>query len=168
MTQAAAGARAVLFATPRAPSDLPVPADFPAGLLPLGHATLIERLLEQLVRAGVAEFDIVACDRPEALRRELGDGERWGVRLNWHLAKDPARPYAMLRSTALRAAGRVVIGHADRWIAPVAIRRLAQEDHLLMQLDGADAPAWSGWAAVPGAAEPRPICPCRKNRRGRI
>ena len=146
------GVRAVLFATPRAASGLPVPADFPAGLLPLGHATLIERLLEQLVRAGVAEFDIVACDRPEALRRELGDGERWGVRLNWHLAKDPARPYAMLRSGSLPQAGRVVIGHADRWIAPETIRRLAREDHLLMHLHGGEVPAWTGWAGVPGAA----------------
>jgi len=143
--------RAVLFATPRAAADLPVPADYPAALLPLGHATLVERLLEQLVRTGAAEIDIVACDRPELLRDALGDGERWGIRLRWHLAKDPERPYAMLRSAQLPQARRVMIGHTDRWIAPDAIRRLSEDDHSLLQLDGADALAWTGWASVPGA-----------------
>jgi hypothetical protein len=143
--------RAVLFATPRAASDLPVPADHPTALLPLGHATLVERLLEQLVLSGASEIDIVACDRPELLRDALGDGGRWGVCLRWHLAKDPERPYAMLRSARLPQSRRVVIGHTDRWIAPDAIRRLAGDDHSLLQLDGADALAWTGWASMPGA-----------------
>ena len=143
--------RAVLFATPRASADLPVAADFPAALLPLGHATLVECLLEQLALAGATEIDIVVCDRPEGLRAALGDGERWGVRLRWHLARDPERPYAMLRLAQLPQSRRVVIGHADRWIGPAAIRRLLQEDQVLLQLDRADALAWTGWASVPGA-----------------
>jgi hypothetical protein len=149
--------RAVLFATPRAAADLPVPADFPAAMLPLGHATLVERLVEQLVRTGLSEIDIVACDRPELLRDALGDGERWGIRLRWHLARDPERPYAMLRSARLPQSRRVVIGHADRWIAPAAIRRLAEGDHALLQLDAADALAWTGWASVPGAMLRSPL-----------
>ena len=158
--------RAVLFATPRAAVDLPVPADFPAALLPLGHATLIERLLEQLVRTGLTEIDIVACDRPELLRDALGDGERWGVRLRWHLARDPDRPYAMLRSAQLPQSRRVVIGHTDRWIAPDAIRRLAEDDRSLLQLDGADALAWTGWASVPGTMLQSPLPNCDQRALG--
>lgn len=151
MTSAAApvALRAVLFATPPAAADLPVPADFPAALLPVGHATLVERLVEQLVRVGVKDIDIVVCHRPELLRRELGDGERWGAQFRWHLAKDPARPYGMLRSAPSVAAGRVLIGHADRWLDPAAITHLAAVDHLLLHLDAADAPAWTGWASLP-------------------
>jgi len=158
--------RAVLFATPRAAADLPVPADFPAALLPLGHATLIERLLEQLVLQGLAEIDIVACDRPELLRDVLGDGERWGIRLRWHLARDPDRPYAMLRSAQLPRARRVVIGHTDRWIAPDAIRRLLDDDRSLLQLDGEDALAWTGWASVPGVMLQSPLPNCDQRALG--
>ena len=162
----AGGLRAVLFATPRAAADLPVPADFPAAMLPVGHATLVERLVEQLVRTGLTELDIVACDRPELLRAALGDGERWGIRLRWHLAKDPERPYAMLRSAQLPQSGRVVIGHTDRWITPDAIRRLAQDDHALLRLDGTDTLAWTGWASVPGAMLRLPLPNCDRRALG--
>lgn len=148
---AAAGLRVVLFATVRAAPNLPVPPDFPAALLPLGHAPVVVRLLEQLVQAGVKDVDIVACDRPELLRRELGDGERWGLRLRWHLAKDPARPYALLRSAPLPQASRMLIAHADRWVSPATLRRLVDDDHLLVHLDPADGLAWTGWASLPAA-----------------
>jgi hypothetical protein len=156
----------VLFGTPRAAADLPVPADFPAALLPMGHATLVERLVEHLVRTGLTEIDIVACDRPELLRDALGDGERWGVRLRWHLAKDPERPYAVLRSAQLSQSRRVVIGHTDRWIAPAAILRLAEDDHALLQLDGADALRWTGWASLPGAMLRSPLPNCDRRAMG--
>lgn len=144
--------RAVLFATGRAARDLPVPADTPAALLPLGHATLAERLIEQLVRVGATEIDVVAGDRPEALRQELGDGERWGVHLHWHLAKANERAYAVLKSAAIATADRVLIGHADSWIDPAALRQLAASDALVFALDATDAFAWTGWACVPGTA----------------
>ena len=143
--------RAVLFATPKASYDVPVPGDFPAALLPLGHASVVERLIEQLARCAVTDIDLVACDGPELLRRTLGDGERWGVRLRWHLVKDPARPYGVLRSIGPVAARRVLIGHADRWPAPEVLRRLACEDRLAVQLDESDDLVWSGWASFPGA-----------------
>ena len=144
------GVRAVLFATARAAADLPVPDDFPAALLPLGHAALVTRLVEQLVRSGVTQIDIVACDRPELLRFEVGEGERWGVQLRWHLAKDHARPYAALRSAGLLGAHRVLIGHADRWIDPNALRQLVQEDRIMLALDDSYALSWAGWACLPG------------------
>lgn len=149
---APAGVRAFVFATVRAGADLPVPPDFPAALLPLGHATLIERVIEQLVRSGIKDIDVVACDRPESLRRALGDGGRWGIALRWHLAKDPVRPYAALRSAGIEPAQRLLVGHADRWLAPQAFRRLAAEPGFAVHVNGADAPVWTGWAGVDGRA----------------
>jgi hypothetical protein len=146
------GVRAVLFATARAAADLPVPTDFPAALLPLGHATLINRVVEQVVRSGVTEIDIVACDRPELLRLEVGEGERWGIRLQWHLAKDHARPYAALRSAGLLETHRVLIGHVDRWIDPAMLPQLAEEERIVLGLDDKYALSWAGWASVPGHA----------------
>lgn len=148
----AASVRAVIFATGRARDDLPVAHDTPAALLPLGHAPLVSRLVEQLARVGVTEVAIVVGERPEALRRELGQGERWGVRLHWSFARLDERPYAVLRSPALGEAERVIVGHADGWVAPRAFDALREAPVVVYARDGAGGLAWTGWASVPAGA----------------
>lgn len=145
-----AGTAAVLFATPRPAADVPVPHDVPAALLPVGHATLVERLVEQLARLGLAEVHVVACDRPELLREVLGEGERWGIRLRWRLVKDPERPYGALSAIGLERSSRVLIGHTDRWVEPAALARMAKGDALFVELDATHGFRWTGWAGVPG------------------
>ena len=142
------GVRAVVFATPRVAADLPLPDDSPTALLPLGCQTLIERLMAHLAQAAILDVDLVACDQPEALRALLGDGSRWGLRLHWHLMKDPAHPYAVLDRLALRGARRVVIGHADRCPPVATLLRLAQAEQWLVQAREGHAPAWSGWGSL--------------------
>jgi N-acetylglucosaminyldiphosphoundecaprenol N-acetyl-beta-D-mannosaminyltransferase len=144
--------RVALFATRLAGEEMPVPADYPAALLPLGHASILERVMEQLALASVTDVDIVVCDRPELLRERIGDGRRWGIHLTWHLARDPLRPYAVLQTAALKDAGRVVIGRADRCLDAAAVKRLIESPQRALQsvAEGqpADAAAWSGWASV--------------------
>ncbi len=143
-----AGVRAVVFATPCVTSDLPLPGDYPTALLPLGCQTLVERLMAHLAQAAILDVDLVACDRPDALRALLGDGSRWGLRLHWHLMKDPTHSYAVLDRIALRGARRLVIGHADRCPPVATLLRLAQGEQWLVQAREGRAPAWSGWASV--------------------
>lgn len=141
--------RAVLFATRAASGTLPVPADLPAACLPLGAMSFAERVIGQLARAGVSCIDVVACDRPEALRRLLGNGERWGVTLSWHLVHDPHRPYGVLRSLPLHGCRRVLIGHADVVLGPAALQGLLQADRLaIMEATDGDGPRWGGWASL--------------------
>ena len=142
------GVRAVIFATPRVASDLPLPDDHPTALLPLGCQTLVERLMAHLAQAAILDVDLVACDQPDALRALLGDGSRWGLRLHWHLMKDPAHPYAVLDRIALRGARRLLIGHADRCPPVATLLRLAQGEQWLVQAREGCAPAWSGWGSV--------------------
>ncbi len=96
-------------------------------------------------------MDIVASDQPEALRALLGDGSRWGMRLRWHFAADPARPYGVLRSLHLQPAQRLVIGHADSCPSVDVLPRLrcTQAWALYSELDRD--PCWSGWASLPSA-----------------
>ncbi len=60
---AASGLRAVLFATPRPAADLPIPADFPVALLPLGHAPLVYRRLQPLACDVLSGRDAEQCQR---------------------------------------------------------------------------------------------------------
>jgi len=142
------GVRAVIFATPRVASDLPLPEDHPTALLPLGCQTLVEQLMAHLAQAAILDVDLIACDQPEALRALLGDGSRWGLRLHWHLMKDPAHPYTALDRLALRDARRLIIGHADRCPPVATLLRLAQAYQWLVDADEGRAPAWNGWGSI--------------------
>jgi N-acetylglucosaminyldiphosphoundecaprenol N-acetyl-beta-D-mannosaminyltransferase len=142
------GVRAVIFATPRAPTDMPVSADTPAALLPLGCQTVIEQLLANLAQAAILDVSLVVCEQPETLRALLGDGSRWGLRLHWHLVKDPAHPYGVLAHSTLRQAQRIVIGHADRCPSVGMLLRLAESDQVLLDADPEQGPQWSGWASI--------------------
>ena len=141
-----AGLRTVLFATATAPQDIPVGDDFPAALLPLGCKTFIEHTLEQLSNAGVRQIDLVVSSRPEEVRRLLGDGERWGVQLRWHLVKESGTPYGVMTSLGLEQAQRILIGHADRWISDDALAALLQRDQVLTLAN--EGVKWAGWGCA--------------------
>lgn len=143
--------RAVVIATATASYREPFGADFPVALMPYGAQTISEHMIESLANAGVTHIDLVVSDRPEAIRSILGNGRRWGVSLNWHLAKDPARPYDGLRALDLMGCRRVLIGHVDRVIAGVSALNMVNQDKVALYIDGFDQLSWAGWASMSGA-----------------
>ena len=142
----------VLFANAGTSDDIPAEPDFPAALLPCGPTTFIERGVAQLVQAGVRHIHIVATVRPDLLRSVLGQGERWGVRLTWHLTDDLEHAAQALRLLRLHPQQRVVIGCAHRCIASSAVARLVEIDQRALVPESPDAALWSGWASVPAHA----------------
>lgn len=144
----AAELRTVLFLNAPAPEDVPVPADYPTALLPIGHSSLVERTLDQLSQAGVREIDLVVSTRPEDFRQLLGKGERWGFTLHWHLAKDVTTPYAILKSLDLPVHQRVLIGHADRLIAEPVLGALIASDQIATFPHDQQGITWSGWGST--------------------
>jgi N-acetylglucosaminyldiphosphoundecaprenol N-acetyl-beta-D-mannosaminyltransferase len=142
------GLRTVLFATSTAPNEVPVPNDFPSALLPFGWTTFVERAIEQLANHGVRHIDLVVSSRPEELRRVLGQGERWGVQLRWHLAKNSATPYGLLRSMGLPNRQRVLLGHADRLVNDATLSSLIEEDQMAATVHEQTGMAWAGWGST--------------------
>ncbi|MFZ4624806.1 MAG: hypothetical protein ACOYNF_11285, partial [Rhodoferax sp.] len=84
----------------------------------------------------------------EALRRLLGDGERWGLRLRWHLVKDASKPYGVLRSLGLQQSERVVLGHADCRIGSEVLTQLFTHNQVVAYVDEAAGLQWSGWSSL--------------------
>ncbi len=140
--------RAVIFATATVAKDVPVPGDFPLALLPYGWRTFIEAALEQLADLGVRQLDLVVSSRPEELRQLLGLGERWGMTLRWHLVKDAASPYNILRALGLDANQRVLLGQAGRLVSERALAALVENDQTAALASEQDAVLWAGWASV--------------------
>ncbi|MBU6399065.1 MAG: sugar transferase [Verrucomicrobia bacterium] len=58
----------------------------PLGLTKLLGKSLLEYWLAHLVQSGARRVQVLASDRPEQVRQELGDGSRWGL----HLEVTPA------------------------------------------------------------------------------
>lgn len=140
--------RAVLFATATVAKDIPVPGDFPLALLPYGWRSFIEAAIEQLADLGVRQIDLVVSSRPEELRQLLGLGERWGVSLRWHLVKDAASPYGVLRAMGLDSDQRLLLGQAGRLISERALAALLGQDQVAALSHERDGVTWAGWASM--------------------
>jgi NDP-sugar pyrophosphorylase family protein len=95
--------RTIVIATGHSPDMTPASERHPSPLLPLVDRPFIQHVVEFLVDQGVAEFDFVLSHLPERIEEFLGDGTRWGSRFRFHLARDPSRPYAALRSLNLES-----------------------------------------------------------------
>jgi hypothetical protein len=150
----------VLFATSTAPKDIPVQADFPSALLPFGWSTLLEQVLEQLAQQGVAIVDLVVSARPEDFRALLGNGERWGLQLRWHLAKDASTPYGIVRSFGWHAEQRVLIGHADRMVPDTVLAAAIAQDLMVGHTLETDVLQWTGWGSTTAGALREQVLHC--------
>ena len=63
------------------------PFGFPACFLPLMGKAFVQHVLEYIERLGIHDLDIYLSQYADDLERFIGDGERWGVRITYHLLK---------------------------------------------------------------------------------
>ncbi len=121
----------------------------PLALLPLLGRPLIGYWLEHLVRAGFREVQVHASDRADRLREYLGDGIRWGVKVE--VPEDSAVSHSSvsipLSTPSGSAASTVVIDHlpgidgrllfesysAWLWVAMEWISRAAAQQRMGMR-----------------------------------
>jgi glucose-1-phosphate thymidylyltransferase len=57
-------------------------------LIPLGGRPMIFYPIEQLVAAGMNEIGIIVSERDADLRKVVGDGSRWGIRIEYIVQKE--------------------------------------------------------------------------------
>lgn len=138
---------AVIFMTTMADATIPSSKTKPACLLPMGWSSMAERVLDACVQAGLKKIDLVVSDKAELIRAQLGDGAQWGLQLNWHLLKDGHTPYGILRDLAKIRQGRVLVGHAHRWLCADSLVALCKKDQVAVVME--PAMRWSGWASMP-------------------
>jgi hypothetical protein len=136
------------------PADRPAVAALaeatPLALTPLLGKSLLEYWLEALVARGVRHVLVLACDRPDQIRRVVGDGTQWGLRLD-------LLPQARELSAA-EARAKFRSGADTNW--------LAGDDVIIMEtLPGQpDLPlfeSYAGWFAAVQAWMPHAVTPAR-------
>jgi NDP-sugar pyrophosphorylase family protein/lipopolysaccharide/colanic/teichoic acid biosynthesis glycosyltransferase len=142
--------RAILFATGGRDGAAQLIDRYPDPLLPLVDRPFLQHVIEYLARQGVRRFDIVLSHQPEVVERYFGDGTRWGCQFTYHLARDPQRPYRVLKTLDLSEDDPVLLGHADR-LPSFTVADVEKTDRDVLPLvsdGGSGVTAWTGWALL--------------------
>lgn len=149
--------RAILIATGGRDGSAPVLERYPDPLLPLLDRPFLQHVIESLARQGVRKFDFILCHKPEAVEQYFGDGTRWGCEFIYHLVRNPARPYRVVKALAQGEDDLVLFGHADRLPAFDLNEIVAAARGGILPLFVANADGkkeWTGWALLPPASLP--------------
>ena len=129
------------------PADRPAVAHLaetcPLAIAPLLGKNLVEYWIEALTGRGVREILVLASDRPHEIRTALGDGSRWGVRLD---VLPQSRELSVEEARARYRAG------ADDWLADADVTLI---EHLPGLPEFPLFESYAGWFAALGAWMPR-------------
>jgi dTDP-glucose pyrophosphorylase/CBS domain-containing protein len=68
---------------------LPLTETVPKPMLPVGERPLLELIIQQLRRAGIQDVNLTTHYLPECISGHFGDGEPFGVRLNYSREEHP-------------------------------------------------------------------------------
>ena len=105
----------------------PLAAEQGVALLPLAGKPLVVHALEELARLGLREVMVVAAGHARQIAGALGDGERWGLRLQYfpgrgseHPAAAAARLGAVPAAPLLVVRGDAVVCGIGRFLAAAA------------------------------------------------
>jgi mannose-1-phosphate guanylyltransferase / phosphomannomutase len=92
--------QALLFADRPGKALLPLTERTRAALLPVVGKPLVVFSLEDLASAGIREALLVASAHADLVERKLGDGARWGMRLEYVLARPDETPERIVRKVS--------------------------------------------------------------------
>jgi len=68
---------------------LPLTEKVPKPMLPVGERPLLELIIQQLRRAGIHDVNLTTHYLPESISGHFGNGEHFGVRLNYSQEENP-------------------------------------------------------------------------------
>ena len=91
----------------------------------------LQHTVECLVERGIKKIDFLLHEFAEDVESHFGNGERWGVEMDYHLVRNPDLPFARLKSLDQQDA--LFLIHGDR-LQPEAWAR-ALENQNASQVD---------------------------------
>ena len=151
--------RAVLIATGNAFPPDPFRDHLPAPLVPLVDKPFIQHVVECLVGQGYDRFDVVLHHRADQIEAFLGNGRRWGCSFTYHVARNPRRPYGLVRIMSFdeRTREPVLLANAER-MPQVSLKDSVREHGCKLPVliyhdregGGRRRPSrrWTGWALL--------------------
>lgn len=90
--------RALILATGYRKELEPLVSYRPTSLLHFADKPIIFHVIEALISQGVKDVDCILHHFPEQIEQRLGNGERWGIKIRYHLIKKHDHPFPMMKT----------------------------------------------------------------------
>jgi mannose-1-phosphate guanylyltransferase/phosphomannomutase len=117
--------QALLFADRSGKALLPLTERTCAALLPVVGKPLIVFALEDLAFADIREALVVICPHADRVEEELGNGARWGMRLEYVLARPDDSPERVVRKVVGQLGEQFLMMRGDVFRTPLLKEFLA-------------------------------------------
>jgi len=113
----------------------------PKAMLPLANKPIMEHLLLEIKKAGIAEFLIVVGYHGEMVRDYFGTGERWGIHIEYITQRQQRGTASAVKRAECRVADRFLVINGDIVARAKDIEQLVNADKVTLMLTEVDNPS---------------------------
>jgi bifunctional UDP-N-acetylglucosamine pyrophosphorylase/glucosamine-1-phosphate N-acetyltransferase len=117
--------KAVILAAGEGSRMHPLTYTRPKAMLPVANRPILEHLLIQAVQAGVEEFIFIVGYQDELVRRHFGDGQQWGVAIDYVFQRQQLGTADAINTVHDRLTGNFLVMNGDIIANRQDIERLA-------------------------------------------
>lgn len=144
--------KAIIDATGYRPEAAPLLYYKPSPLLCVGGKPILMHVIEFLVQQQISQFEVVLNYLPEKIEKEIGSGQRWGIKVTYHLARDAIYPFQAICPLVSHLGSEPVwLAEGDRLphINSGQIKDFTGDKPLLFIFENR---SWTGWGILPGSS----------------
>jgi mannose-1-phosphate guanylyltransferase/phosphomannomutase len=110
--------QAIIFANRIGDELAPLEQYYCPALLPIGNKSVIEYTLEDIATSGITKVKLIISSQAQEIEQYLGDGERWGIEIDYFLSKPEERTTAVLERLSLLPLNSILIVRGDIFRSP--------------------------------------------------
>jgi NDP-sugar pyrophosphorylase family protein len=138
--------KALLLATGYHSELEPLISYRPSPLLNMVDKPIIFHIIEALVKQEIRQIHLILHHCPEQIEHCVGNGDRWGISIEYHLTKDSAHPFKSIKPVAANwNDSPLLIGSADHLPQLPLLQDLKKKTPAFFFENA----TWTGWGIVP-------------------
>jgi len=142
--------KAVILAAGEGNRMRPLTSNRPKVMLPIANKPIVEHLLLEVKEAGIREFIFVVGYRDEQVREYFGNGDRWGLSINYSEQRKQLGTADAIRQAEGAVDGNFLVINGDVIIGREDIRRLKNKKHSTMSVIEVKDPRGLGMVEISG------------------
>ena len=126
--------RAVILAAGEGKRMHPLTYTRPKVMLPIANQPIMEHLLIEMKNAGITDFTFVVGYHGETIRQHFGDGDRWGVKIDYITQRKQLGTAHALKLVEGFVEDKFLLANGDVLIRAEDIERILSKDNITLSL----------------------------------
>ena len=110
--------QAIVFANRNGNELAPLNQQYCPALLPVANKALVEYTLEDLAAAGITDVKMVICHDAKKIESQIGNGEQWGLDINYFLSKPEEQVNSVLSRMNIDKSAQALVVRGDMLRSP--------------------------------------------------